>query len=348
MNSQELVGVCSYDSKSLKQQALLFDKIVIPHLKYIQEVALSVPQNPKVGPPFFVRSKDGLWCAPEYLFEEGPCFQSKEIDGGERSAEIDWLIEQGVVLESNATFSTEQSNSLLSEIEQNSEYIGAGRDLVNSSTDIYRASDFVFFIGGFDVAFKNKTIKDITCSDVQYISKRLISIKLRILEGLNAVPSLETPDIDIFSNTFKKPNANVLQVVLNQMPIPDDSVSWEQLIEFREDQDAKHARIGLRNWMNKVAREDYSVSEMVDELEYLLHRYESYIKHHKMKYKKLQQQVLIKMPFSLAEDLIKLRLEKLVDRLFEVRNGRMALADSEINAPGREVAYISICKEKFS
>lgn len=348
MNSLELVGVCSYDSNSLKQQALLFDKIAIPHLKYIQEVALSVPTNPKVGPPFCVRTKDGLWCTPEYLFEEGHRFQSKEIDEGERSAEIEWLIEQGVILESNATFSTEQSNSLLSEIEQNSEYIGAGRDLVTSSTNIDGASDFIFFIGGFHVSFKNKTIKDVTYSDVQYISKRLISIKLRILEGLNAVPSIEMPEIDVFSNTFKKLNANVLQVVLNQMPIPDDLVPWEQLIEFREDQDAKHARIGLRNWMNKVAREDYSVSEMVDELEYLLHRYESYMKHHKMKYKKLQQEVLIKLPFSLAEDLIKLRLEKIVDRLFEVRHSRMALADSEINAPGREVAYISKCKEKFS
>ena len=195
-----------------------------------------------------------------------------------------------------------------------------------------------FFIGGFHVVFKNKTIKDITYSDVQQIAKRLFSIQLRMLECLNAVPALEISDINKFTNTFSMPNANVLQVVLNKMPIPDESVPWEQIMEFRHDQDAKHAYLGLRNWMNKIAREDYKVSEMVDELEYSLNRYESYIKHHKMKYKKVQQQVLIKLPFTLAEDLIKIRLEKLIDRLFEVRNSRMALAEAEINAPGKEVA----------
>jgi len=58
---------------------------------------------------------------------------------------------------------------------------------------------------------------------------RLECIRLRRLEGLSALPIL--PSVDCLDGETNK--EDVIQIVLKSFPIPDESTSWEEILDFR-------------------------------------------------------------------------------------------------------------------
>lgn len=83
-----------------------------------------------------------------------------------------------------------------------------------------------------------------------------------------------------------EPNRNdVLSLVIDKLPKPDDTVPWEQIVDFRNDDESRQKLRALRRWTHKVARDSLSYQELNDELEWLLNEYESHLKLIKMKYK---------------------------------------------------------------
>jgi hypothetical protein len=61
----------------------------------------------------------------------------------------------------------------------------------------------------------------------------------------------------------------VLDVAVNSLPMPDESVAWQQIQEFRSDPDARLQLLELRAWMRKVAAANTPVYEIREEIETL-------------------------------------------------------------------------------
>ena len=76
---------------------------------------------------------------------------------------------------------------------------------------------------------------------------------------------------------------DVYQVVLRNLPIPDDTTSFEQIIDFRNDAESREKIIALKNWINEMSKGNLSASELDDKLQYLANEYKRYTKLHKMK-----------------------------------------------------------------
>lgn len=62
----------------------------------------------------------------------------------------------------------------------------------------------------------------------------------------------------------------VIRIVLNALPVPDEQTSWEQIIEYRDDPDSQSKFLDLRNWMTEIARNELTPNEAEEKLEYLL------------------------------------------------------------------------------
>lgn len=82
------------------------------------------------------------------------------------------------------------------------------------------------------------------------------------------------------------------------------------------------------------------MNEIEDKLELLIAEYEHHMKIHKMKIKRGTLQSLIVTPAELLEDLIKLKWGQVGQKLFSLRQHKIALLEAEASSPGREVAFV--------
>lgn len=175
---------------------------------------------------------------------------------------------------------------------------------------------------------------------------RAKSIWLRIVSSLNAFPIL-TSSINFETVAVDISKSNVLQTVIKFLPIPSDETPWEQIIEFKNDNDSKSKYLALKNWINETARGELPLNEIEEKLEYLLDQYEKQVQLHKMKYHKGILETLVMTTAEVAENLAKLKFSKIAQLAFSMKNRKLSLMEEEMKAPGKEVAYISKAREKF-
>lgn len=159
--------------------------------------------------------------------------------------------------------------------------------------------------------------------------------------------------IPIMSNDINIPFSNdildqpVLEIVSKQLPIIHDSVPWEQIIEYKSDEEARRKFLALRNWMIDISKGDYTISEIEEKFEHLLHEYRAAINRHKMKVNQGTFKTFIISTAEILEDLAKLKFGKVAKAGFEIIERKEKLLDLHTNIPGKEVAYIYDVNEKF-
>lgn len=140
---------------------------------------------------------------------------------------------------------------------------------------------------------------------------------------------------------------SVIDLVLSNMPVPDESTSWESIIDFRSDDEARKARNRLRRWMHKFASAKSSVREVNDELEYLLDEYRSYMRLHRIKTQHSKLETVLTVSAEALENLVTFHLSNAVKALFSWRKEKIALLEAEQAAPGRDIAYIVMAQDRF-
>ena len=173
---------------------------------------------------------------------------------------------------------------------------------------------------------------------------RLSSIVLNRQAGMEAYPLLLVSLSDDPRPTEKQ---DILEIVLNQLPIPSEKTPWEHILEFREDPDSKSRFLALRNWASELSHSDLTVLEIEQKLEYLLDQYERHLKLHKMKINKGVLETVVVSVAETAEDLIKFKWGKLAQSLFALKHRKVNLLEGELTAPGSELAYVIKTKESF-
>lgn len=187
-------------------------------------------------------------------------------------------------------------------------------------------------------------------NDVLYLvdehSIRRISVQLRLVESLDAYPILSGAiRITQKENCAKQ---DVVRLVLNKLPVPDESVSWEQIIEYRSDPDSQSKFLALRHWMSEVARAELTPAEVEEKLEYLIDQYQQHMRLHRMKTNVGTLETVVTTGAEFLGDLVSFKWGKAAEALFSLRRRRVALLEGELTAPGNEVAYIVKARETFS
>jgi len=183
---------------------------------------------------------------------------------------------------------------------------------------------------------------------------RLLATWLRKYKDVNAYPALSefTDEFSKNEKLSRRKNENiktdVLNIVIENIPTPDESVTWEQILDFRNDPDSQGKILALRNWINKTARSGASYNEIQDELEFLLYNYERHMELHKMKHNVDTFEAIVVTTAEVLEGIAKLNLADSVRKLFSIKHRRVELLEAELNNPGAEIAYIYKSREKFS
>lgn len=309
----------------LKRQALLFDRIALPGLS-----------------EGFIRN--------DMVSSEYP----------EQVRELDWLSDNGIVFEPQYEKKTKIEHK---------DYLDARDELRE------RAKRFISLMIGFD--FDDLTLARDGKMPMQPVKEKIdripqrgkilmelaeseefletIVLMMGAMTRLNAIRLRETLDVEacpIFNRVFPiaelpRDKDSVLRIVLNVLPMPDDSTSWEQIMEFRNDPDSQNKFLDLRNWMREIARAELTPIEMEEKLEYLLSRYRRHMELHKMKIKAGTLETVLVTTGEILENVAHLDFGKAAKALFSVRHRKISLIEGELTSPGNELAYIMKAQENF-
>jgi hypothetical protein len=277
-------GMELLSNSSLKRECLLFDKIAITNLETITSF-LEVHE------------------------------QREEL------AEIDWLLDQGILFEVKEDYSggIEVSDS----DEENEKVLNRYWQYL----DIRKWKDMRATLIGFRLA-------------TQYSCRR-IAYQLRKQTGTPAYAVLRPVPY------FQDFDSEVSSIVINAFPIPDEQTPWEQITEFRNDPDSQNKFLDLRNWMNEISRAEHTPIEIEQKLEYLLSQYERHMALHTMKINRGVFETAVVSTGETLENIMKLRWGKLAKAMFSIRRTKLDILEAELNAPGNEIAYIVKASESF-
>lgn len=250
--------------------------------------------------------------------------------------ELKWLIHNGIVFEPSVP-SQELQALLMSTLgtKYAKEYSEVDKEILRLTKRRKKA------------ARSEQEINNIflTMAKKDAIVLRLLSAQMGKDDNPPAIAALSETDY-----TYEIPNSKkreVIQVVITKLPIPDNTVPWEKIIDYRNDSDNQGNLLGLRRWIKKISTEELSKAEIEDEIDWRINEFQKHMKYHKIKANTETLEILVKAPLEIIENLIKVKLSKIPDPFFVLKKRQLMLMEAEINAPDKELAYIIKTRETF-
>jgi hypothetical protein len=141
--------------------------------------------------------------------------------------------------------------------------------------------------------------------------------------------------------------ADVLQISVAALPHPDESTSWNELLDFKSDPDVQYQLNLFRRWIRKCSSTPGTAIEIREELEDMIADYSAAVRRHRLKLRPGVIEAALCVSGELVENLVKLQWGKAAQALFKVRHNKIALLEAEMSSPGREVAYVFRARERF-
>ena len=141
--------------------------------------------------------------------------------------------------------------------------------------------------------------------------------------------------------------ANALSIVFDAFPEPDEQTSWEQILEFKADPDTGRQVAALKRWLSKVGQQELPPGELREEIEWLVQEYEAHMRLHRMKISAGNLETVVTTTAELLENIVKLKFGAIAKALFSFRQRNIQLLEAERQAPGRELIYLVRSRQRF-
>lgn len=301
------------DFSKLKQEALMFDQIGILKLDKLFATGMEIINSHKnILVP-------GIATNIESVFSE-----------------LEWLRQAGVVyeLDIKQEFQVQETKDFIKKVSpQNFEELVI---LFNKVVEIQNS---------FSKKSNRKKNKAELNKEQEVAILRLMVIFMELEKGFTAVTTL--PHTEYVSALPNSRKSEVAQIVIKNLPLPNKDTPWEQIIDYRNDTENQKHLSDLRRWIRKISLENFSSTEIEEEIEWLVNEFQAHMKLHNLKANTETLEVMIKVIPETIENIIKLNFSKLPDPLFAVKKVELNLMEAELNAPGREMAYIIKARDTF-
>jgi hypothetical protein len=145
----------------------------------------------------------------------------------------------------------------------------------------------------------------------------------------------------------KESSADIIDVVLDKLPMPSELTPWEAILDFKADIEAQGYLQGLKVWMADIARQKLSATEANDKLEWLLFQHRQHLKAHKLSCRWGTLGGTFVAAAEIAEDLVKIKWGKAAGAIVSIFDRRLQLLDAELSNPAKEISYIVKAQERF-
>jgi len=173
---------------------------------------------------------------------------------------------------------------------------------------------------------------------------RLRAFELEMNIGVRAVPILThiPPPITTSPSSAL---SDVLTIGLDYLPVPGPACSWQDILDVRVE--LRDKLWAFRRFLSGLAGTAKSEPEIRDEIEWSLNEYRNAMKLHRLKTTRSALELFVIPPIEFAENLIKFNWSKIAKGALSIRKRKIELMEAEMNAPGREVAYVFEAQQRF-
>lgn len=183
------------------------------------------------------------------------------------------------------------------------------------------------------------------------------ALSLRLV-GSKAVPVFEpgvsfadlravTPHLALPESFLTEPRMeSLVEVVLNELPIPAGDVPLADVLDFSRDESTVAKRKKLMRAVERAHIEGVSAASFQMELEEAVDEYRTHLRLHDMRSHGPTVTVLLAIPGAI-EELIHGRPRKAIDQLFSLRERRVARLEKELLAPGHEYSFLYEAEKRF-
>lgn len=141
--------------------------------------------------------------------------------------------------------------------------------------------------------------------------------------------------------TQKGNTKNALELLVNDFPFPPENIPWQDLVEFKADEETKKRVMSFRLWMRKQATTTENPKHTLEELRCMLNDYNDYMRIQHKKYKLNAASFLLSSVPSAIANIASFNIGQALSKLVSVRSHNIRLTEAELNAPGREISYVS-------
>jgi hypothetical protein len=138
----------------------------------------------------------------------------------------------------------------------------------------------------------------------------------------------------------------ILDVVFHSLPIPTEDVSLEELLLFKRDENHRLRRLVI--WLLRQIRKEVDADLLRLEIEEMIASYSAEMQVHRITHEIGTLRTLVSVPLEVVQALIRLKPKDALDALYSVRLHKAALTAAEAKAPGKEVAYVAVARERYS
>lgn len=334
----ELVGLRNINSlndvNDIKRDLLIFDKLFIVGLKEWKEV---FEQKLFKNHMELLKNK-GLISLNDFVIYDGLLLMNKIVSDKFGS----WENYYAKTKNENIEFRNHNLEYLVDEGKVIFEY----DTLTNGS----KTKDFHENITPI-IESKIEKNKNSDTNDFLQLSNLCHDLKTRILASSydNSNFTVIPCDLSIYEiKDITNIKAETYNLILEDFPIVNiDNVSWEQIFNFKNDQEIYNSIWGLRNWITNISKSNKSINEIEEEYRYLKNKYEQAIKIHRLKTGNSIFQTTIQTSAELLENIAKLKLRKMTELLFKFKENKISLMESELKSEGNQFSYLFKIKDKF-
>ena len=150
----------------------------------------------------------------------------------------------------------------------------------------------------------------------------------------------------IIGGTQRPNKYDVLKIAV-VVPVPDEQVSWQQIIEHRNDSDSQRF-FELKEWMSDMSRGAFAEAEAQQKLEFLLDQYRRVLQRHEIQINWTKLEAFVLTSADDSQRFTPFQLDQSASRLFSVEPRKLALLEEESTLPGSIVAFVTKTKSMFS
>lgn len=173
---------------------------------------------------------------------------------------------------------------------------------------------------------------------------RAIALDLQLNKSIAAIPLFIGETYSTNSNITRP--EDVMRVVLKQLPIPDDTVPLQDILDLRNDPEFIKKRDRLWSWTRETASKNWDFSVISDEMRIRSQEYSDFMTHAGIKTRLTAMGLILKSSIEFIQNLKDFNLTKLTEPLFSISTEKANLNIAELTAPGKELALIPYLESK--
>jgi len=171
---------------------------------------------------------------------------------------------------------------------------------------------------------------------------RLSASQLRNREHLDAYTVVPSEHSSLDNDDQDTANHDVVKIVLPAFPVPDEDVTWQQILEYRNGPDPQNKFRVVKNWISDVARGSFTPDEAEEKLQHILDQYRRRLELHQIKTTITTLEAFV---ITTVDVLNGFRPSE--HTLFSLTHRKLALLQGESTSAGSEVAYVIKTKSLF-